>query len=128
MEDYYGIVIKQSLKDHNSADVLDIVAHKHVGTWDFLFVRVKEQQFLETISELQVNMIDANIDCWYNHFFHDNEVVVVYQDQVFQVRMDPNTWSEVIQYGLIHGIPREQLDFNPRTIQDSYIFFGIHLN
>jgi len=32
---------------------------------------------------------------------------------------------EVIEYGLNHGAPMEQLDFKPRTKEDSYEFFSI---
>ncbi|MDQ0087745.1 hypothetical protein J2T12_001151 [Paenibacillus anaericanus] len=39
MEDFYGIVIQQSLKDHKTADILDIVAHKMIGTWDFFICK-----------------------------------------------------------------------------------------
>lgn len=127
MEDFYGIVIQQSLKDHKTADILDIVAHKMIGTWDFLFVRVREQQLHETIIELQANMIDVDLDCWYNHFFKNDALVVVYQDQVFQTTVDSQTWEDVVQYGLDHGIPIEQLDFNPRTLQDCCDFFEIKM-
>ncbi|RUT48100.1 hypothetical protein EJP82_02875 [Paenibacillus anaericanus] len=127
MEDFYGIVIQQSLKDHKTADILDIVAHKMIGTWDFLFVRVREQQLHETIIELQANMIDVDLDCWYNHFFKNDALVVVYQDQVFQTTVDSQTWEDVVQYGLDHGIPIEQLDFNPRTLRDCCDFFEIKM-
>lgn len=70
-------------------------------------------------------MINVEEDCWYCHYFRDNELIIVYQDWVFYSLTDPKSWDDGIQYGLNHGVPKEQLDFKPRTVNDSYEFFNI---
>lgn len=125
MTNYLGIVIKQSLK--NATTKIDIIAQKFVGSWDFMLVRVEDHHLDEHIKELQGNMIGVEEDCWYNHYFRDNELIIVYQDRVFYSLTDPESWNDVIQYGLNHGVPKEQLDFKPRTENDAYEFFNIPL-
>lgn len=125
MSNYLGIVIKQSLK--NSTNILDIIAQKVVGSWDFMLVSVEDHQLDKHIKELQGNMINVDEDCWYSHYFRDNELIIVYQDRVFYSLTDPKSWDDGIQYGLNHGVPKEQLDFKPRTVNDSYEFFNISL-
>lgn len=70
-------------------------------------------------------MVNINEDCWYAHFFRDQELIVVYQDRVFRATGDPSTWEEPIRYGRAHGIPLEQLDFHPRTKVDARSFFDV---
>lgn len=50
--------------------------------------------------------------------------MVVYQDRTFHATVNPETWTQSIQHGLDNGIPREQLDFKPRTKVDAMAYFG----
>lgn len=70
-------------------------------------------------------MIKIKNDCWYAHFFCEQSLIVVFQDKAFKVTIDPNSWEEVIEYGLKHNIPIEQLDFKPRTREDAMRFFEL---
>ena len=125
MPDYLGIVIKQSLSNPDLIDDLNVIATKVVGTWDFLLVTVAEEHLHDTMVRLQNHMIPIETDCWYNHFFRDDQLIVVFQNKIWTTTTNPESWNDVIQYGFNHGIPLEQLDFHPRTIEDAYAFFGI---
>jgi len=123
--EYLGIIIEKSLKETDVIKEFQIVGTRRKGSWNFLLVSVSEEKLEQQIRLLQQHMIDIEEDCWYAHYFRKNELVVVYQDKVFRTSTSPETWQEVIQYGLDHGIPLEQLDFNPRTMEGAYGFFDI---
>lgn len=125
MDNYLGIVIKQSFMNQDALQELNIISSKKLGSWDFLFVSVDEGQLNTTIEKIQQSMINIDDDCWYNHFFKDGVLIIVFQDKVFKVTTNPGSWNDVIQYGLEKGIPRGQLDFKPRTLEDAYKFFEV---
>jgi len=125
MNQYYGIVIRQSLKDEDGLKSFNIIANRRIGSWDFLYVSLEGDELIKGISCLQSSMIDKNVDCWYNHLFKDEELIVIYQDKHFHVTIDPESWKEVIEYGLNNAIPKEQLDFNPRTKKETDVFFNL---
>lgn len=122
---YYGIVIEESLRSSAVLSGFDIVAHKRQGGWRFLLVALCEADLGHQIERLQQEMIPVAEDCWYNHFFAGERLVVVYQDRVFHTTVNPADGAEVIQYGLSHGIPREQLDFNPCSLTAAAALFGV---
>ncbi|RUT46563.1 hypothetical protein EJP82_11995 [Paenibacillus anaericanus] len=123
-----GIVIKQSLNDENGLKPFQIRANRRIGSWDVLYVSVESKELDESINCLQASMVDKYEDCWYNHLFKDEELIVIYQDKYFKVSIDHKSWDEVIQYGLNNGIPMEQLDFNPRTMKETDEFFNLKRN
>ncbi len=123
MADFLGIVIDQSLLNKDFINHMDVVARRQVGAWGFLLVSVPKQEMHTRIAALQQSMVDIKEGGWYAHFFRDDELIVVYQDRVFHTTVDPETWSPSIQHGLNNGIPREQLDFTPRTRTDAWAYF-----
>ena len=124
MRDYLGIVIDRSLKNENFINCLHVVAKRQVGAWELLMVSLVDHEVNAKIESLQHNMIDVKEDCWYAHFFRDNDLIVVYQDRTFRITLDPETWADAVQYGVDNGIPIEQLDFKPRTRTDAVSYFG----
>ena len=88
-------------------------------------IEVEEEKLAEQIKSLQENMVDIQDKCWYAHFFRQQELIVVYQDRMFPVTVQPNTWDEAIQYGLVHGIPEEQLDFQPCFKSEALALFEL---
>lgn len=62
---------------------------------------------------------------WYAHYFCDDDLVIVFQDAIVRVGTDPETWGPAIEAGSVRGIPREQLDFRPRTRADALEFFEL---
>ncbi|MEO3945886.1 hypothetical protein [Gorillibacterium sp. CAU 1737] len=124
MAAYDGIIIGQSLKNPALLKQWNILTQKQQGGWTFLWVSVPEGEFGDRIADLQKSMIPMEEDCWYNHFFQDDTLFVVYQDAVFRTTTNPQDWTEVVEYGLRHGVPTEQLDFNPCTRDGAARLFG----
>ncbi len=61
---------------------------------------------------------------WYGHFYNDQELIVVFKDQVFKVAPHKSTWTPIIEYGQTLGIPEDQLDFWPNRFQDEIHYFA----
>jgi len=120
---YYGIVIQQSLRTPDVPPPARVMATKRVRTWKFLLVEVPEADLDRHVRALQTAMVTD--DNWYAHYFLGETLVVVFRDAAFRVGIEPGTWGPVIEHGLRSGIPLEQLDFTPRTVQDAATFFDL---
>jgi len=59
------------------------------------------------------------------HCFRGNELVVVFRDAAFRITSDPASWGPPIEHGSAAGVPREQLDFHPRTRAAAEAFFQL---
>lgn len=124
MKKYLGIIIRESLKNTEYISELPVVSKKDVGEWQLILVSIAVDDLEEHIKSLQNQMIHIADDCWYAHYFHDQELIVVYQDKVIKVGTDPTSWGEAIDYGLLHGIPLEQLDFKPYIQEEAMAMFS----
>lgn len=122
MGDYLGILVEQSLRDPAITQAFRIVSVKRGKFWVFLLHSVPSDDFERHVKLIQSNMVTDGH--WYAHYFRDDELVVVYRDAIFHVLTDPASWGPAIEHGLASGIPREQLDFQPRTQSDVEQFFG----
>src|SRR5690348_13586161 len=115
MNKYLGIIIRESLKNHKIIDTLPVISKKEVGSWQLLLVSIDESELKIHIKNLQDNMMEITKDCWYAHYFCEQEIIVVFQDRIFYISMNQDSWDNVIEYGINNGIPREQLDFKPHV-------------
>lgn len=123
MNTYLGIVVAQSLQDQSLLTEFRIVATRKGQSWTIHLVSVSEEQLDAQLQLLHANlMTDGH---WYAHFFMQDQLAVVFRDAVFHVRTDPATWGPVIEHGLDLGIPGEQLDFSPRTVEDAHRLFAL---
>jgi (2Fe-2S) ferredoxin len=122
---YFGIINEQSLKNPGILEELSIVSQKQKGSWNFLLVLAYEDELGNQIKKLQENMVPNNEGYWYNYFFMNDTLIVVYQDAVIKTSTNPDDWEEVIQYGFKHGIPINQLDFNPCTKDEAFELFDL---
>ena len=113
LDNYLGIIVDHSLKNKEYARQLQVLASRAIGSWRLLLVEVAAEKLADQIQSLQEYMVDIKEKCWYAHFFRQQELIVVYQDRIFPVTVQPDTWTDAIQYGLANGIPEEQLDFQP---------------
>ena len=125
MGDYLGVVVDRSLKNENFINYLHVVAMRRSGSWRLWLVSVVALEVEAQIQALQRNMVLLKEDCWYAHFFRDNDLIVVYQDHTFRITPEPETWVDAVQYGMDNGIPRGQLDFQPRTRADAAVYFAV---
>lgn len=124
---FLGIVIEQSLADPAFAETLDVSYRKRDpnGSWVFLLVRIAPEQLSTDLERIRQAI--ARDEPWYAHFFSDDRLAVVFTDAVFELSTDPASWSPAIEHGLALGIPREQLDFWPRTVEQIEEMLGISL-
>jgi hypothetical protein len=125
LDNYLGIIVDHSLKNQEYAMQLQVLASRSIGSWRLLLIEVEEEKLAEQIQSLQNNMVDIQGKCWYAHFFRQQELIVVYQDRIFPVTVQPDTWGEAIQYGLTNGIPEEQLDFQPCFKSEAHTLFQL---
>src|SRR5690554_1559619 len=125
MDDYHGIIIRESLKDPNIIDHLPVISKKDIGSWQLILVSVGEADMEVHIETIQKNMIRIIDDCWYAHYFRKDEVIVVFQDKTFHMN---TKWNCAIEYGVSHGIPLEQLDFKPHQQDEAISMFQIANN
>ncbi len=122
MDDYLGILIEQSLRDPAIASELNIQAVKRGIQWTLLLVSVPERDLASHVDRIQSNLADDGT--WYAHYFRGSELVVVYRDAVFSVSTDPASWRPAVQHGIALGIPKEQLDYAPRTRDTAMQYFS----
>ena len=124
LDNYLGIIVDHSLKNQEYARQLQVLASRSIGSWRLLLIEV-EEELSDQIKSLQENMVDIQDKCWYAHFFRQQELIVVYQDRMFRVTVQPDTWTDAIQYGLANGIPEEQLDFQPCFKSEAFTLFQL---
>jgi hypothetical protein len=124
---FFGIVIEQSLADPAFAETLDVSARKQDpnGSWVFLLVRIDPERLSSELERIRQAI--ASDQPWYAHFFSDDRLAVVFADAIFELSTDPASWSSAIEHGLALGIPREQLDFWPRTVEQIEEMLGVSL-
>lgn len=107
MTTYRGVIVLESLRDPTIVDGLPVVAREHdePSGWHLVTVELTAAQAEALAAELQDGP-------WYIHFWHGQDVIVVFKDAVFRLRHDDrSTWSPAIKHGRALGIPEEQLDF-----------------
>lgn len=122
---YVGVVIEQSLRDPGFLDTVDVVLRQRDpnGTWIFLVLRLAEGEAFKAFARLRSALSDGQP--WYAHFFHGDELVVVYSDAVFHMTIHPASWAEARSHGRKLGIPEGQLDFQPNTLEQLGERYGI---
>ena len=124
---YYGIVIEQSLADPAFAETLGVVHRKldPNGSWVFLLLRITPEQLSTELERIRQALVHN--EPWYAHFFSGDRLAVVFADAIFELSIDPTSWSPAVEHGLALGIPREQLDFWPRTVEQIEEMLGVSL-
>ena len=122
-DEYLGYVILQSLADKSWLDRVRIEARRQIGTWTFLLVPVEPAELDAQLADLQGAL---NVDePWYADYARGDELIIVFRDEIFHLSCEPTNWAPAIEHGLKLGVPREQLDFKPRTAEESRRFFGL---
>jgi hypothetical protein len=124
MDDYLGVVVRESLQVPSLTPT--VIASKRGDQWTLLLVRIPAEELHREVEVVRSNL--HRMDCWYSHFFRDDELVVVFDDEVFWVSSDPATWGCALQHGRDRGVPDDQLDFYPRTAATAEAEFGVRLD
>lgn len=74
-----GIVVKESLRDPSLTP--PVVASKRGTDWTLLLVHIPADELPRELEALRTNLDRA--EPWYAHFFRGDELVVVFDDEVF---------------------------------------------
>jgi hypothetical protein len=101
MDDYLGVVVRESLQDPSLTP--PVIASKRGVQWTLLLVRIPAEELHREVEVVRSNL--DRTDCWYSHFFRDDELVVVFEDEVFWASPEPATWGPARQHGRARGLP-----------------------
>lgn len=117
---YHGIIIDKSFKDPNFVKTFKTFNQKQDGSWGIYGIEVEDSNLDKLISLVQENLSEGN---WYCHFYNDEQLIVIFKDKIFKVKLHISTWKPIIEYGSMMNIPSEQLDFWPNRFQDEIHYF-----
>jgi hypothetical protein len=107
MNTYRGVIVRESLRDPSALEAFQIESEEHDIESDWHLVTVTGPR--SAIEQLPAALADGP---WYIHFWHDQDVLVVFKDGIYPLRHnDRSTWSPALEHGRALGIPEEQLDF-----------------
>ena len=102
---YKGMIVIESLEDKNlvsKMQILDTKVAEDLTTNIVLISKTDIENLMPYIKQ----------GPWYAHFWHGNEVLVVFRDKIFKfLHNKEESWRETIGYGISIGIPRKQLNF-----------------
>lgn len=110
MKLYEGFIVEESLdKTHILKNILIIGSQKYprqnlAEGRRVLHVKITRKQINELKHYLKKD--------WYIHFWHKNEILVIYRNKMFTIDyQDESTWEKCIKYGISIGIAEEDIDF-----------------
>ena len=110
MKKYKGVIIEESLKSNliiNEFKVLGLSITKEddpSDRWHMYAVEGSEEIIQKLPSVIKTK--------WYAHFWSGADLIVVFSNKIFSFRNDDQeSRDEAVKYGMLMGIPKEQLDF-----------------
>ena len=118
---YRLIVIERSLKEKSILKNYKILSKT-------LFERGTPQESLMFKIEIPVSEIDlfeeklkhCLMSPYYAHFYHENlkknSLIVVFNEKIFYAHK--SNCTDAFNYGISHGVTKEQMDIKPRDIQE----------
>ena len=116
---YTGILLNKSFDESRTViDSLHILRTKIYTDSDWIVYQavIDNNNIEEVLKNTSKNMIDGP---WYNHFYNEDEVVVVFKDKIFRISKSNYDLSEIIIYSQNLDIPSDQIDIKP--INDSQL-------
>jgi periplasmic divalent cation tolerance protein len=116
--DYHGIIIKQSLRDRSILDNVKILGKKTAKDWTMLRVLVPDDELENFLKLVKANLLTENKVPYYAHFYNREDLIVVFPERIFYVKLDKRTWGPVARYGKSLGVPERELDFKPSRFED----------
>ena len=122
-KEYHGIIINISQRDKSIFKTIDILGKRKYlfGLLILYKVKVASNKLADVIKALQNNLSDRILfkkQEFYFHFYRDNELIIVFRDEIFKVSPDKSTWLEAIAHGRQLKIADKQLDFIPNRFED----------
>ncbi len=123
-KEYHGNLLDTSFSDPHYLDKFKVFAKRKSETnpWTLHGVIVPEEEIETVIREVQEKLVPN--EPYYNHFYRDDELIVVFKDKVFRISPDRSTWIDAVAYGQTLGIPDDQLVFDPNRFEGEQEYFG----
>jgi carbonic anhydrase len=118
---YRLIVIENSLKDKNIFNKYKTLSktwfEKSTPHESFMYkIRVPEKDIHAVTEFLKNNILYP----YYTHLYHEDPkndtLIVVFKGKIFN--MCKSNFVDAINYGISHGVTKEQMDIKPRDIQE----------
>ena len=122
-KEYHGIIINISQRDKSIFKTIDILGERKYffGLLILYKVKVAPDNLVNVIKAFQNNLSDRIFfkkQEFYFHFYRNNELIIVFRDEIFKVSPDKSTWLEAIAHGRLLKIADKQLDFIPNRFED----------
>lgn len=121
---YHGILLDAEFEDKNFLNKFKIFAKRKdvKNGWLCFGVEIESGKLEQTVNDIQSKLrADAP---FYAHLYNGKELIVIFREKVFRVRLDKKTWGTLKEYGSeVLRIPYEQLDFWPTTFEEEQKYF-----
>jgi len=108
---YMGTIVEESLRDNRILNNLKVIGVRvsndddPAKRWHLYKVAADESQINKLADELKTEK-------WYMHFWDGDDIIAVFPGKTFRFEhSDKASWENAVNYGLLLGIPIEQLDF-----------------
>jgi hypothetical protein len=118
---YHGILVDFSFEDTIYPEKFKLFAKRKSDDWTLYGIIVEDSKIDAVIKDIQNNM--KSKEPYYQHFYNDEQMIVVFKDRIFTVTPQISTWKEIIEYGKTLNIPQDQLTFWPNRFQDEIHYF-----
>ncbi len=120
---YHGIVLDAEFTDPTYPETYSVFAKRKStdSPWMLFGIEISDQDIEKTIADIQKNM--KSDEPYYAHLYNDEELIVVFKENVFRVKPHIATWRPIIEYGKTLHIPASQLTFWPNRFQDEIHYF-----
>lgn len=117
MEEFHGIIVKESLRDHSVVRGWNVIRESKTEDWSVYTVLVAAESLNELVEELQEFMFEGS---WYAHFYNKDgsKLIIVFKNRRFDVTSEKSTWEGAINYAESLNIPGRQLEFKPTRFDD----------
>jgi len=118
METFHALVILNSLTKTEMLSDYKLLSKKTDGSWLIKKMELTDENIDNFIENIQFNM--AENQGWYAHIYnHDgSKLIIIFKKKVFYTDSQKVNWQDAIKYGVLIGIPIEQLDFRPNKFED----------
>ena len=125
MNDFYGVIIEESLTDNSIMKDVDVVntvieqvndRHKTpwLKQWTLHEVIVPADSADSLAERLSTAIERSHSHAWYVDYKNDEMHYIIFPGKVFKVTAHtPAEYDIVTKYGIDQGIPHYQLDFTP---------------
>ncbi len=106
---WHAWLIEQSLDDQSLFRKFKTVKMKsEAEDWKEHIVEIPEDKVPEAVEFLKLHLKAK----WYAHMIEGNRITVIFRGMIFGGK-EGDDFSEIEEYGIAHGVPKEQMEVSP---------------